>query len=97
MRRGSINIWLVTEPNPATHDSLDSYQIPQRAKSFVAKSSDDNQMFRPPERAVLLAMLDDALSESRANAGKFLQLFRRSDVDVDLFRVSRRLNRANGL
>jgi hypothetical protein len=56
--------------------SFNRYQFLKRAKSLVADAADDQQMFGPPERAVLLAVLDYSLSQAMPYSRKRFQFVR---------------------
>ena len=75
---GSINIWLLTEP-----ELFDRDQLSQRAKALVAETANHYEVLGPAKRAVLFSMLDDPLSEARANAGQLLKLLGGRGVDID--------------
>ena len=78
-------------------DSIHKYQLltepllfdcnkpAQGAKAMVADPAHHNQVFRSSERAVFLAMLNDAFSQTFADAGQRFKLFCRCRVDVDPF------------
>lgn len=74
----SINIRLLTEPL-----LFDCNKPAQGAKAMVADAAHQDQMFRSSEWAVFLAMLNDALSQTFADARQRFKLFCRCRVDVD--------------
>ena len=51
-------------------------QIPQSAKTLVAETAQDDQMFGMPEGPVSFAMVDDALSQALADARQRFQFVR---------------------
>ena len=64
-------------------DSLNRYQVSQRAKALVTKTAHHDEVFGAAKRAIFFAVLDDARGEGTANAGQLLKLFGRRGVDID--------------
>src|SRR5262245_17258862 len=58
-------------------------QIPQSAKTLIAETAQDDQMFGMPEGSVSFSIVDDALSQALADARQRFQFVRRCGVDVD--------------
>lgn len=53
---------------------LDSDQLSQRAKTLVADSADDDQMFSTPKRSESLAMLNDSFGQALSDTWQRFQL-----------------------
>jgi hypothetical protein len=65
-----------TEIHHFASQSFNRYQFLKRAKSLVTDAADNQQMFGPPERAVLLAVLDYSRSQPMPYSRKRFQFVR---------------------
>ena len=66
---------------------LDRDQVPQRAKAPIADSADNDQMLGPAKRAEPFTVVDDALSQTFPDPGKFLEFCGGRGVDIDTLGV----------